>query len=196
MANFLFYRYKFVQGPTDASLFPMDSDEHVSGELHNRRLAEDLLSKATSGTKRLTLYANVKERNGDTQTENYENDILNYHDGVFMLHVRNNKHKKVIPIDRLEELDVPHYPYTLVIVDARPGCQAILVQQKKSAFNNPDAVARLVAEYYTRELELSKFGLKVGLQQRLCKGSIWDVEEVLVFSVEGPRLISCGKDGV
>ena len=32
-----------------------------------------------------------------------------------------------------------------------------------------------MAEYYTRELELSKFGLKVGLQQRLCKGSIWDV---------------------
>ena len=27
------------------------------------------------------------------------------------------------------------------------------VQQKKSAFNNPDAVARLMAEYYTRELE-------------------------------------------
>ena len=100
-----------------------------------------------------------------------------------MLQVRNNKHKKVIPIDRLEELDVPHYPYTLVIVDARPGCQAILVQQKKSAFNNPDAVARLVAEYYTRELELSKFGLKVGLQQRLCKGSIWDV--VTIRTVRG-----------
>ena len=62
----------------------MDSDEPVSGELHNRRLAEDLLSKATSGTKRLTLYANVKERNGNTRTENYENAILNYHDGVFM----------------------------------------------------------------------------------------------------------------
>ena len=100
MANFLFYRYKFVQGPTDASLFPVDSDEPISGELHNRRLAEDLLSKATSGTKRLTLYANVKERNGETRTENYENDILNYHDGVFMLHVRNNKSKKFMPIDK------------------------------------------------------------------------------------------------
>ena len=70
-----------------------------------------------------------------------------------MLQVRNNKHKRVIPIGRLEELDVPHYPYTLVIVDVRPGCQVILVQQKKSAFNNPDAVARLVAEYCSRELQ-------------------------------------------
>ena len=69
MANFLFYRYKFVQGTSDASLFPADSDEPVSNELHNRRLAEDLQSKAT-GIKKLTLYATIKERNGDKRTEN------------------------------------------------------------------------------------------------------------------------------
>ena len=44
MANFLFYRYKFVQGPTDASLFPVDSDEPVSGELHNITHASFLLT--------------------------------------------------------------------------------------------------------------------------------------------------------
>ena len=55
-----------------------------------------------------------------------------------MLQVRNNKHKKVILIDQLEALDVPHYPYTFVIVDMRPGNKAILVQQKSSAFKNPD----------------------------------------------------------
>lgn len=48
--------------------------------------------------------------------------MINSFGGVTMLQVRNNKHKKVIPIDRLEELDVSHYPYTLAIVDARPGC--------------------------------------------------------------------------
>lgn len=64
--------------------------------------------------------------------------------------VRNNKHKKVIPIDQLEALDVPHYPYTFVIVDMRPGNQAILVQQKSSAFKNPDEVAALVTDYCSR----------------------------------------------
>ena len=101
MANFLFYRYKFVQATSDASLFPADSDEPVSNELHNRRLAEDLQSKAT-GIKKLTLYATIKERNGDKRTENYENEILNCHEGVFMLHVRNNKSKKFMPKDSEE----------------------------------------------------------------------------------------------
>ena len=41
--------------------------------------------------------------------------MINSFGGVTMLQVRNNKHEKVIPIDRLEELDVPHYPYSLVI---------------------------------------------------------------------------------
>lgn len=175
MANFLFYRYKFVQGPSDASLFPVDSDKPVSNELHNRRLADDLLSKATSGTKRLTLYANVKERNGDTRTENYENDILNYHDGVFMLHVRNNKSKKFMPIDKDQAQKVGHYPYALVIVDTRPGSQAILVQQKKEAFENADVVADLIVDYCMRELGLSLLGWEMRKERRTCKGTIWEV---------------------
>ena len=124
MANFLFYRYKFVQGTSEASLFPADSDEPVSNELHNRRLAEDLQSKAT-GIKKLTLYATIKERNGDKRTENYENEILNCHEGVFMLHVRNNKSKKFMPKDSEEAQKVGHYPYSLVICKCIMGllCQ-------------------------------------------------------------------------
>lgn len=55
-----------------------------------------------------------------------------------MLQVGNNKHKKVIP-----------------------GNQAILVQQKSSAFKNPDEVAGLVRDYCNRVLQLSNFGVKL-----------------------------------
>ena len=48
-----------------------------------------------------------------------------------MLHVRNNKSKKFMPKDSEEAQKVGHYPYSLVIIDTRPGSQAILVQQKK-----------------------------------------------------------------
>ena len=68
-----------------------------------------------------------------------------------------------------------HYPCTFVIVDMRPGNQAILVQQKSSAFKNPDEVAALVTDYCSRVLQLSSLGLKMRLDKRLCKGSIWDV---------------------
>ena len=91
MANFLFYRYNFVQGPSEASLFPVDSDEPLTNEFHNRRFKDDLQSKSTTGTKKLTLYATIKERNGDTRTENYENEILNFYEGVCRLRIRNNK---------------------------------------------------------------------------------------------------------
>ena len=70
----------------------------------------------------------VDKKTGEQTSVQYENDILHCLDGVEMLQVRNNKHKKVIPIDQLEALDVPHCPYTFVIVDMRPGNQAILGQ--------------------------------------------------------------------
>ena len=57
-----------------------------------------------------------------------------------------------------------------MIVDTRPGSQAIFVQLKKSAFNNPDAVARLVAEYYTRELQSVEILLARGARTILWGG--------------------------
>lgn len=175
MANFFFYRYHFVQ-VDEPDLFS-EAEEGVTDfdERHNPRFAEDVASNA-DGIGKLNLYNfKVDKKTGEQTSVQYENDILHCLDGVVMLQVRNNKHKKVIPIDQLEALDVPHYPYTFVIVDMRPGNQAILVQQKSSAFKNPDEVASLVTDYCSRVLQLSSLGLKMRLDKRLCKGSIWDV---------------------
>lgn len=182
MANFLFYRYNFVQGPSEASLFPVDSDEPLTNEFHNRRFKDDLQSKATTGTKKLTLYATIKERNGDTRTENYENEILNFYEGVCMLRVRNNKSKKFMPKDSEEAQKVGHYPYALVIIDTRPGSQAILVQQKKDAFENTDIVADLIVDYCTRELGLGMLGWEMNKERRTCKGTIWEVVKLRTFN--------------
>lgn len=176
MANFLFYRYHFV--PMDEVDMFMQKDESVEpshyDELHNPRLSEDFSNKA-SGIKKLNLYEFKKDNKGVQSSVQYENDLLNYDSGVVMLQVRNNKHKKVIPIDKLEALDIPHYPYTLVIVDTRPGSQAILIQQKTSAFKYTETVAKLVADYCSRELKLPELGIAMLPQKRVCKGSIWDV---------------------
>jgi hypothetical protein len=144
-------------------------------ERHNSRFAEDVAMNA-EGIGKLELFNfKVDRSTGEETSVQYENDILHCLDGVAMLQVRNNKHKKVIPIDQLEALDVPHYPYMFVIVDMRPGNQAILVQQKSSAFKNPDEVAGLVRDYCNRVLQLANLGLEMRLDKRLCKGSIWDV---------------------
>ena len=176
MANFLFYRYRFV--PVEEVDMFMKQDESVEpsqyDEVHNPRFSEDLSTKA-SGIKKLNLFQFKKDRKGVQTSVQYENDVLNYNSGVMMLQVRNNKHKKVIPIDKLDALDIPHYPYTLVIVDTRPDSQAILIQQKTSAFKNTEEVAKLVAEYCSRELKLPELGVAMCPQMRVCKGSIWDI---------------------
>ena len=119
-------------------------------ERHNPRFVEDV-AKNAEGIGILELFNFKVDRSTREETSvQYENDILHCMDGVAMLQVRNNKHKKVIPIDQLEALDVPHYPYTFVIVDMRSGNLAILVQQKSSAFKNSDEVAGLVRDYCSR----------------------------------------------
>ena len=176
MANFLFYRYRFV--PVEEVDMFMKQDESIEpsqyDEVHNPRFSEDLATKA-SGIRKLNLFQFKKDRKGVQTSVQYENDVLNYNSGVMMLQVRNNKHKKVIPIDKLDALDIPHYPYTLVIVDTRPDSQAILIQQKTSAFKNTEEVAKLVAEYCSRELKLPELGVAMCPQMRVCEGSIWDI---------------------
>ena len=198
MANFLFYRYHFVPAE-EPDLFAQEERTDASREddMHNPRLSADLESKA-SGIKKLNLYEFKTDKTGVQTSVQYENDLINSFGGVTMLQVRNNKHKKVIPIDKLEALDVPHYPYTLVIVDARPGCQAILVQQKKEAFQNPDAVVSLIVDYFHREFDLPSLGWDMRVQKRFCKGSIWDIVKLrtgsgqdrvktLVVKIDGKR---------
>ena len=82
-------------------------------ERHNPRFAKDVAMNA-DGIGKLNLFNfKVDKKTGEQTSVQYENDILHCLDGVVMLQVTNNKHKKVIPIDQLEALDVPHYPYTL-----------------------------------------------------------------------------------
>ena len=84
-------------------------------ERHNPRFAEDV-AKNADGIGKLNLFNfKVDKKTGEQTSVQYENDILHCLDGVVMLQVRNNKHKKVIPIDQLEALDVPHYQYTFVM---------------------------------------------------------------------------------
>lgn len=120
MANFLFYHYDFVK-TDDRNLFSKDDNEQVTGDYLNGKFADDLASKATVGNAGLNLYEFKVDRRNEETSESYVNEVKRSVDGVVMLQVRNNKHKKIMPIDKVEALDVPHYPYTLVIVDTRPG---------------------------------------------------------------------------
>lgn len=173
MANFVFYKYRFEK-TDERTLFDQETGEELTESSINDKFAADLASKAENRNS-LNLYDIKADKQGVTAPESYANDIRRYDSGIALLDVRNNKHKNVIPIDKMQAEQIGHYPYCLVIIDTRPDCRAILVQQKADAFKSPDAVMGLIADYCTRELGLAMLGWKFVTEKRLCLGSIWDI---------------------
>lgn len=174
MANFLFYRYRFEK-TGDQNLFSEQTGEHLTEENINERMAEDLRSKGSRADKKLNLYAMKTDRSGVQSSEQYYNEIMRVADRIALLQVRNNKHKKVMPKDSTETVDVDHFPFCWVIVDTRLGSTAILVQLKKDTFRNADDVADLIRSYVTRTLGLAQLGWEMTLEKRNCVGTIWDI---------------------
>ena len=176
MINFLFYKYCFEQ-TKDGNLFSGENHEKVSPEYINARFAEHLETVVTKGTKSLNLFGIKSDRKKEEAPESYGNTIVNFHNGVFMLFVHNNKTKKIVPKEIEEEIKVDHHPYTCVIVDTRPESQAILVQQKKNAFPNTDYVVELILSECAQQLSLWKTNFEAKYEQRSHKGSIWEIVE-------------------
>lgn len=176
MANFLFYKYHFEQ-TDDRSLFSQETGELVTESFLNEQFQADLKTKASKHID-LNLYAFKADRKGEQTSEQFANEILQYDEGIVFLDVRNNKVKKVIPIDQTEPKDVGHFPYCGVIIDTRPDSMAILVQQKSDAFKNSDEVIGLISDYCTRELGLVNLNYRFVSEKRLCVGSIWDIVKI------------------
>jgi len=172
MANFLFYRYHFEQ-TGEKSLFSKETGELVDDSFLNERLREDLETKAKNHIE-LNLYEFKTDRKGVQTSESYVNEIQRFEDGIILLQVRNNKHKKVMPKDQTQAQEIGHFPYCWVIIDTRPESKAILVQQN-DAFKNTETVIGLIVDYCTRELDLVNLSSKIVTEKRLCVGSIWDI---------------------
>ena len=173
MANFLFYRYRFVK-TDERTLFSTQDGENLSDSLLNSKFNDDLALKAKNHTD-LNLYDFKTDRKGEQTSESYVNEIKHYDAGIALLQVRNNKRRKFMPVDQTEQQEVGHYPICWVIVDTRPGSMAILVQQKNDTFKNSDDVAALIVDYCMREFRLAELGWRMVTEKRLCIGSIWDI---------------------
>ncbi|MBQ8460786.1 MAG: hypothetical protein IJ543_00030 [Bacteroidales bacterium] len=173
MANFVFYKYRF-EHTDERNLFSKETGEELSDASLNQQFYSDLAAKYKNHTC-LNLYDIKADRKGVESPEIYANEVLQSVDGLVFLEVRNNKVKKVIPIDQNVPQEIGHYPFCWVIIDTRQDCKAILVQQKAEAFKSADMVIGLIIDYCTRELGLPELGWKFVTEKRLCKGSIWDI---------------------
>lgn len=172
MANFYLFKYDFIQSQV-RELFSEDGTHLDRIELDNRLYS--LLSPAENCKKTLdNLYGIKTSSNGESEPDIYVNEILRNWKGVTLISIRNNRSKKIMPIDSNDEKKIGHYPFCWVIIDTRPESQVILVQQN-TAFPNPDKVAEILINYFIGHLSLSKFGWTIEYKKRKCKGAIWDI---------------------
>lgn len=172
MANFLFYKYHFER-VDNRNLFNQEG-KTVSENCLNDKLVEHLSSVFNESSSRsLNLYDIKTDRSGVSAPELYPNEVMRFDDGIALLQIHNNKHKKIMPKDSTVAQEVEHYPYCWVIIDMRPGSQAILVQQKRESFRDSDAVAGMIEELWSNMY--GQLGWELMTEERFCKGSIWDV---------------------
>lgn len=105
MINFLFYKYCFKQ-TQEGNLFSAEGHEKVTPESVNDMFAKHLEFVVTKGTKSLNLFGTKTDSKKEEAPESYGNSIVNFHNGVFMLFVHNNKTKKIVPKEIEEEIKV------------------------------------------------------------------------------------------
>lgn len=188
MANFILYRYKFEQ-LTEVELFSAEYDEKCTEDTHNKRFVDALTNAFNAKVNpALNFFSTKTEKDGTQSPEIYYNSIDCMDSGIFILRVRNNKVKKVIPLDSDEEKEVGHFPPCWVIIDTRPGSRLILVQ-KNDAFSNVDNVIDMIENWCGLTLNLSYLGWKFSTEKRQCTGSIWDIVKTRM-RVEGERIKS------
>lgn len=172
MANFLLYKYQFEHSK-EPDIFADKNvvlDESKQKELINSLfIQEGVCLKSLSN-----LYGMKTTANGESEPNIYVNEILRSWNGVTLIKIRNNRTKKIMPIDSNDEQKIGHYPFCWVIVDTRPSSCSILVQQN-AAFPNPDTVAEIVIRYFIEHLSLSVLGWTITYKKRKCKGVIWDI---------------------
>ena len=109
MANFVFYKYRFEK-TDERTLFDRETGEELTESSIDEKFAADLASKAEN-LNSLNLYDIKADKQGVTAPESYANDIRRYDGGIALLDVRNNKHKNVMPIDKMQAEQIGHYPY-------------------------------------------------------------------------------------
>lgn len=140
------------------------------------------------GGNKLTLRGKRKI-NGEMEDVIYPNDIINKHEGVYLLRINNRVMRTIVKeqgetngIPNYEELQVESNPYCYVVIDNRDGiCQMAI--QKNSAFGDPKNVRKILQENLSEQLS-NYYPLDLDLPMKVRPSKIWEFCKV-----------QCGENG-
>lgn len=160
MASFAVFNYQFakiIKFGEEGSLFPLDDLEMKAEEAFPQK--QDILNMIIDddfqGNHKIKF---MSKNSGDK--EYIHRYIIPPTDDITLMRIANKRVTTIVRAD-LKEVQEDDYPNCIVIIDNRPGIQRILIENKKTAFQDVKQLARIIK--WTLDDILVRYSLKIEL---------------------------------
>ena len=160
MASFAVFNYQFakiIKQDEEARLFPDDYYEMAAEESFPIR--QDILSRIIDEDYDGKNKIFFRSKN-NSEKEYIHRYIIPPTDNISIMRIANKRVTTIVKAD-LKEVQEDDYPNCIVIIDNRPGVQRILIENKKSAFQDVKQLARIIK--FTFDNMLIKYSLSFEL---------------------------------
>lgn len=160
MASFAVFNYQFakiIKFGEEGGLFPPDDLEMRAEEAFSQK--QDILNRIIDedyqGKRKIKFMSN-----NSGEKEYIHRYIIPPTDDITMMRIANKRVTTIVRAD-LKEVQEDDYPNCIVIIDNRPGIQRILIENKKTAFQDVKQLARIIK--WTLDNILVRYSLKIEL---------------------------------
>lgn len=175
MTIFNFYALENKASEERKDLFGEVSDAVNADKMPVSATPEDCLGSFFETNHSLKLPVLITSGNGSGATtcwDKHKCDVLRHEGGVILMTVEANKSKHTI-IDK-KDVEHQHHPYSIVLIDNRPGHQMVGIERNSAFDRNPDKLALILQESIS--CLLMPFGRRVELKSLKKKSTeFWPV---------------------
>ncbi len=172
MASFAVFNFQFakiIKQEREGSLFPALGNEMTAEEAFSQR--QEILNKIIDEDYySVNKIRFMSKRSGDK--EYIHRYVIPPSDDISVMRIANKRVTTIVRAD-LEEVYEDDYPNCIVIIDNRPGIQRILIENKKSAFQDVKQVAGILK--WTLDDVLAKYGLLIELMHLQDPTRFWNL---------------------
>lgn len=163
MPIFNFYSYEIKQAEDSSDLFAGDNGTEEGKTAPRYDSPEECFGSFFVTNQSIELPVLKSSGRGREKTREWDKhkcDVMQHVDGVILMTIENNKVKHTT-VDKKDKKN-PHHPFSMVMIDNRPGKQIIGIEKNSAFDSNPDKVAAilkmgmsfLMADYH-RKVELT-----------------------------------------
>ena len=170
MATFAIFNYQFakiIKRNEEGRLFP---DEEGEGK-DNFSCRQEILGQLLDEDYRKENPIVFKSQYGGDK-EYIHQHLIRPTDGIYVMRVA-NRHVTMVVTQDWKEIPTDDYQNCLVIIDDRPGIQRMLIEQKKTAFQNVKQLAGIIE--WTLKRILRRHDLDIELMHLQDPRVFWDI---------------------